>query len=181
MPVKASKRIVVDASIARAAGGEGATFPRSKTCRDFLRPFLNSTHHVVMTDEIEEEWNKHQSGFAHTWRKAMVSRRRLETIEIIVDDHLRRRIEGTATTANHRKAIRKDLRLIEASLATDKTITSLDEEVRMLFQAAASVVSELRRIVWVNPDQAAEEWRRWLEGGAKPERKRLLGYGAKAS
>jgi hypothetical protein len=37
MADKVSKRLVIDASVARAAGGEDATYPISVYCRDFLK------------------------------------------------------------------------------------------------------------------------------------------------
>ncbi len=42
--VKDSKRLVIDASIARSAGGNEATIPCSKHCRDFLKSVLEICH-----------------------------------------------------------------------------------------------------------------------------------------
>jgi len=36
MSFKASKRLVIDADVARAAGGKDAKYPKPKHCRDFL-------------------------------------------------------------------------------------------------------------------------------------------------
>ncbi len=47
----------------------------------------------------------------------------------------------------------KDLRLIEAAIATDKIVISLDDNTaRKFFIRAASQVDKLKNIVWVNPD-----------------------------
>lgn len=40
MLVKASKHLVIDASVARSSGGENAMYPTSKNCRDFLKAVL---------------------------------------------------------------------------------------------------------------------------------------------
>ena len=64
-----SKRLVIDASVARYAGDEGANYPKSVHCRQFLFPVLDICHQVVMTPSIKEEWDKHQSKFALTWRR----------------------------------------------------------------------------------------------------------------
>ena len=54
------KRLVVNASVARAAGGKGATASVSVKCTEFLEAFQEeSPYHVVMTPELSEEWNKH--------------------------------------------------------------------------------------------------------------------------
>lgn len=49
MPEKISKRLVIDASVARSAGKKDATDPRSVRCRDFLKTVLEISHRVVMT------------------------------------------------------------------------------------------------------------------------------------
>ena len=51
MADKVSKRLVIDASVARAAGGEDATYPISVSCRDFLKAVLDLSHRVVMTPD----------------------------------------------------------------------------------------------------------------------------------
>lgn len=67
----------------------------------------------------------------------------------------------------------KDILLIEAALATDQTIISLDETVRQLFANLAPEIRDLRTIVWANPE--LEDLRTWLAEGASPERARMLG------
>ncbi len=106
----------------------------------------------------------------------MRARRRIKTLDITIDAKLRRKIENSSANKNQREAMRKDFRLIEAALAADKIITSLDEAVRLLFDATATSVAELKRVAWINPDIVEEEYTLWLQGGAKHERKRLLGY-----
>ncbi len=177
----ASKRVVIDASVASAAGGEEATFPTSKPCRDFLRAFLDTSHSVVMTSEIRDEWNRHQSGFARAWRSSMVSRRRMTTLDPTIDENLLRRIENSSPHENPRAAMRKDFRLIAAAFAADKIIASLDEEARSLFDSATTSVAALKAIAWINPDIMEEGCAAWLQSGAKHERKRLLGYRRRAS
>jgi len=70
-----SKRLVIDASVARSSGGEDATYPTSVHCRDFLQAVLDICHKFVMTPDIKQEWDKHQSIFALRWRRRMVANR----------------------------------------------------------------------------------------------------------
>jgi len=173
---KRSKRLVIDASVARAAGGEDADSPTAKYCRDFLRAVLTICHHVVMTPEISEEWKRHQSGFARKWRTAMEARKKVHYIESAFNNEFREKIVqallGTKSSAY--EAVQKDFLLVEAALATDKIIVSRDDTVRELFSLTASSVGELRPIVWANPEKESETIIPWLEKGAKPERERLL-------
>jgi hypothetical protein len=70
-----SKRLVIDTSIARSAGGPDATYPTSKRCRDFLQDVLAFRHRVVMTADIREEWHRHRSRFARAWLVSMYARK----------------------------------------------------------------------------------------------------------
>lgn len=143
MPPRRSKRLVIDASVARAAGGEEATFPRSKYCRDFLKATLDICHRAVMTPEISEEWKPHRSNFARKWLVEMYGRRKVQYIKAVVDRDLRGRIEHVAAckTDKERDARRKDFLLIEAAVATDRTVISLDDIARTLFARAAHTIA----------------------------------------
>ena len=172
-----SKRLVIDASVARSAGGEEATYPTSVYCRDFLKAVLDICHKVVMTRDIREEWNKHESDFARAWRRRMVAKRKFEFLDIPVNDELWNKIDRIAGTDKQRTEMFKDLRLIEAAIATDRIVISLDDNTaRRFFGRVAVQVDELKEIVWVNPAKIEEEKPiEWLENGAKPEKERMLG------
>ena len=146
MPVKRSKRLVIDASVARSAGGETAVFPTSKHCRDFLRATLETGHRVVMTPAISEEWRRNQSRFARQWLVSMTARKKVQRLEPIRDKELRRHIGHDAIHENDGETMLKDCLLIEAAAVTDRRIISLDERVRALFSGIAQKGRKLRRI-----------------------------------
>lgn len=176
MPSIISRRLVIDASIAHAAGGKGATFPTSKHCRDFLKATLTICHRMVMTPEIEEEWNKHQSKFASTWRRSMRARKKIYWPPNIANSKLRTKLARIPVTPTAKAAMLKDIHLIEAALATDEIVISLDEEVRNFFNASAATLGELKTAVWLNPGNEEEGPIAWLEKGAKPEKHRCIGF-----
>lgn len=170
------KRLVVNASVARAAGGKGATASVSVNCTEFLETFQEeSPHHVVMTPELSEEWNKHQSNFSARWLKSMIARKRFIYVNPPQNSTLSDKIEMTASRERDIEALQKDFHLLQAALATDQTIISLDETIRGLFKRASQQVGEIRDIIWVNPDRTAEEQPiAWLQNGAPPEAHRQL-------
>lgn len=170
----ASRRIVVDASVVRAAGGEDATFPTSKHCRDFLKAIHTICHRVVMTPEIRDEWKRHMSRFSRKWRVSMEAKKKLCRIKPVPDDDLCAKILETGSGQGQQDALQKDLRLIEAALATDNSIAALDDTARRAFINAARSVREIRRIVWVNPAKTNEQPIDWLENGARIESTRQL-------
>ena len=171
-----SKRLVVNASVARAAGGEEATASVSISCTEFLETFRDEcVHHVVMTPELSEEWDENQSKFAVTWLRSMIARKRFDYVELPVNQALRDEIEGTATSDNEIDDMQKDFHLLEVARETDQTIISLDETIRQLFARASQHVGEIRDIIWVNPIYAEEEEPViWLQNGAPPEDCRKL-------
>lgn len=176
MRAKTSRRLVIDASVARAAGGEGATYPLSKQCRDALKTVLDVCHRAVMPAAIREEWNKHQSVFASQWRVAMVARKKLILEDTPSDPVLRGDIEAAPATELGRAAMLKDVHLVEAAQAADRTILSLDDAARGLFAGASRRVRALRTIVWVNPGGEGGRALAWLEAGAPAE----VGYRLRA-
>ena len=166
------KRLVVNASVARAAGGVEATASVSINCTEFLETFRDEcSHRVVMTPELSEEWDENQSKFAATWLRSMIARKRFDYVEPPVSQALRDEIEGTATSENEIEDMQKDFHLLEVARATDQAIISLDETVRGLFARATQHVGEIRDIVWVNPERMEEEEPLvWLQNGAPPDR-----------
>jgi hypothetical protein len=173
-----SQRLVIDASVARSAGDKNATFPQSVHCRDFLEAVLKTCHEIVMTPAIKAEWDKHQSKFALMWRRQMVAKKKWNYLEISINGSLWTEIEIIAANVGNKRIaeMTKDLCLIEAALATDKIVISLDDNTARKFFSEASIkIYELKDIVWVNPDKVDEEQPiEWLRNGAKVESDRLL-------
>lgn len=176
MAAKVSRRLVIDASVARSAGGEDATFPKSKHCRDFLKAVLTICHRVVMTPEIAEEWKKHRSNFARTWRVSRVARKKEIQLNSPQDEALRKKIENAATSEKGCAAMLKDVHLLEAALAMDSTVISLDDIVKNLFSTSCQSVGEIKNVVWVNPDEDEGKTQIWLEKGAKPDKNLRLEF-----
>ena len=176
MRLRDSKRLVVNASVARAAGGVEATASVSINCTEFLETFRDECpHHVVMTPDLSEEWETNQSKFAAGWLKSMIARKRFDYVNPPINQALRDEIQKTATNETEIEVMRKDFHLLEAAWETDQTIISLDETIRRLFAGATQDVGEIRDIVWVNPERTAdEEPLVWLQNGAPPEEHRKL-------
>ena len=175
MHEKLRKLLVVDASVAGACGGVDACHPTSTRCRDFLMTFLSVCHRLIMSPEMSEEWEKHQSLFTYEWRASMVARKKMRLFDAPENEELWAKIEQTTQKESELESMEKDFHLIRAALATDKTVVSLDKTARRLFAKAAETVRELTEVVWVNPDQPGEGLLHWLEEGAKREKGRRLG------
>lgn len=170
--------LVVDACVARSCGDQTATKFPAPECRDFLLSMQNHKHKVVMTKDIRAEWSKHQSRFATQWLSQMVGKKLLHAITISeIDQEIWKLIEEMAKTDNQREAMVKDILLLEAALATEQRIVSLDENTaRKYFTEAAQQIKQLRQLVWVNPGKPEEEAIAWLQDGAPAEEERMLGF-----
>ena len=176
MRSKKMRRLVVDASVAAAAGGESADAHDSVNCTLFLETFQNlPSLHAVMTFELSEEWENNQSNYAATWLSHMIATKRFHYVKLTQNRVLYDKIEETAIQEKDIKIMLKDYHLLGAALVTDKTVISLDETVRMLFAEASQEVGEIRGIIWVNPNRITEEQPiEWLQNGAPAETHRQL-------
>ena len=105
----------------------------------------------------------------------MDARKKIDRINPPEDVEIQTKIATTTNNENEIEAMQKDFHLLQAALATDQTVISLDETVRWLFARASQQVGEIRDIIWVNPDRTAEEQPiEWLQNGAPPELHRQL-------
>jgi len=178
--------IVVDASVARAAGGPAAVDPTSVLCRQSLAALRDADHKVVMSRPIQIEWSRHRSRFAFTWLTDMQSRRRVLRLNNPINNELRAQIKHVVAP-NAIDRVLKDVPLVEAALASEQRILSLNERERKHFQIAVrhpnpeSWVTALGDIIWVNPGLPREGAPHWLFAGAPDEPHRCLGYTGQSS
>lgn len=135
---------------------------------------------MVMTDELQAEWNKHESTFARKWRVSMIAKRKYKFCKSVTLSELRNKLEQLKMEHKTREAIWKDICLVEAAIATDKIIISLDDKVRDYLVEVSENIPEVKLILWLNPDKESESVK-WLEKGAILENKRLIGYREESS
>ena len=144
-----SKLLVIDASVARAAGA--TQHPTSKACRDFLMNALTICHRTLMTQAIMSEWRTHQSGFARTWLTSMTARKKVVRRDDLVDQALRAAIQESKLRSKQIEAILKDIHLVEAALEADGIVVSLDDAQSKLINAITPKVRSLQGVSWKNP------------------------------
>ena len=98
MPPKNSRRLVIDASVARSSGGEDATYPTSKTLPGFFA--CDSQRRSSSGDDAKackHEWDRHQSGFARRWRQFQWwPGENYVGSDVTPNDKLREKVERTA-------------------------------------------------------------------------------------
>ena len=171
----ASVVLVIDCSIAHAAGPDGAEHPTAKHCRDFLLAVLQICHRIGMSPAVADEWKRHRSGFAREWLVSMHARKKVVLIDADEDTKLREALLTSATADKSRQAMLKDAHLLEAALRSDKRIAALDETVRRLFGGLAKTHKPIRPVCWVNPDTEFDDILEWLEAGALADTTKQLG------
>jgi len=161
-------RFVVDASVVRAAGS--SEHPTSSACRSLLFRIRSVCHHVVLTPELKEEWDRHESQVSQQWRASMRSLRKVDDLNPATEDALRDLITSRMGLANERQQMQKDLRLIEAALEADLIVVSLDNRARTAFANLARYSKVLCSVKWINPVDDRERLTAWLEGRATADR-----------
>ena len=79
-------RLVIDASLAQSIRSASLVAPRAVLCRDILLAILDHKHVMVLTKEIDIEWDAHVTKFTRKWRVTMKSRRQMLYLrETVVD------------------------------------------------------------------------------------------------
>ena len=100
----------------------------------------------------------------------MHARKKVVNVSAPEDRQLRDTISKNAHSENARKAMLKDVHLLEAALSSDRRVASLDDKVKNLFTNACEKHKPVQSIRWVNPDKEFEEVLAWLESGAELRR-----------
>jgi len=177
--------IVVDASIARAAGH--TEYPTSKDCRAFLKAInSNKECRCVFSPDLNSEWKKHASHLSVTWKAQMVAKKRVLYLAETNNKPLR---EALGRCAQHlagqqqgdlehkiASALDKDAHLLEAASEIGKRVASLDETVRGYFRTCAFKNANIAEIAWVNPCFPDEGACDWVDSNAPLDKDRTLGY-----
>ncbi len=143
MKKRASRVLVVDACIARSAGE--TDHPVSSVCRKALDDMLRICHRLAWTPAIRDEWNKHASGFAWRWRAAMAARKKI--VRFSPDSII---LPPDLPTAQ-RRAIEKDLHLIECACVADGIILTRDDHLLAAWNACHEDLQMPKPILWINP------------------------------
>ena len=177
--VTTRRRLVIDTSIFQAASERPAPDPMGKTCGNLLKEILSICHQAVFSLEASDEWKRHRSRFALRWRTAMTARKKLHFLdESCRNDELRGTLEklwGSERDAPDRwEEVEKDLHLVEAALATDTIVLSLERRIRECLEWACRRRGAriLREIHWIDPVKNPQRLTRLLKGEL-PRRSRL--------
>ena len=160
MVIKKGWRIVIDASVARAAGE--TIVPVSRHCRLCLERVRQNGHFIVMTEPLYKEWRKHQSRFAKAWFTSMTARKKVIRLndEYLPELHLA--IATADVSEKDRAAMLKDIHLLEAAVASNHNVLSLDKVVHRLFAQLCVHCGVIKQIIWLNPDEQFEQVIQWL-------------------
>jgi hypothetical protein len=183
---KASRRLVIDASVARSA--TSSDNPTSNASREFLQAILDVCHKIVLTPELHKEWDfnalqirspadRKRTRFLTDWMLAMARRKggKILRPRIPRDEALRNKINHLGLPEQSRQEISEDLHLIEAALASDSVVVSRDDSVRALLQSITSSCPEFSKVVWCNPVELGKDGLEWLHEGARSVKAWQLG------
>ncbi len=177
MPSKnTQKNLVIDSDVAQSASE--TSNPRSINCRETLEKVLELEYGVVFTDALLEEWNRHRSRYFRRWLTKVFGSKLQVPLknEDVINEKLRENLASHAKSETDEEAMLKDVHLLEAALASDETILSMNTSDRKRFSEICEHIVLIRNIVWVNPDESAEKCLDWLDKGAPSDNFRKLSY-----
>jgi len=161
--------LVIDADIAHSAGE--SDHPVSGNCRNFLEAVRENGHKLIMTKEIRDEWNRHQSNYSTRWRALMVSRKQVNMIRIGKNEKTESDLPNWGLTDKQERIALKDCHLIDAALKSGKIVASGDNTARDVFSVASENKTMLKSLIWVNPKDGETEITNWIKGLGNPQKK----------
>ncbi len=185
MRVPVSLRLVIDANLARAAGGssvdstaDGAGGP-GIACREFLIEVREGGHVLARCEAIRKEWAEQMSKFSRTWLTAMEARGQILDVPVSMQycDELAERIHASNPRDLAKSEIEKDLPYVAVALEADKILASNDRKLRRRLGRALDNVPQLAELQWVNPAEEPESGIEWLRRGAPMEAFRRVNAG----
>lgn len=106
----------------------------------------------------------------------MVARKLVVTADPQPDQQLLDTLNTLPLADTDKQAVRKDLHLVDAALATDNTILSCDQALRELLIVVASDIRRLRAICFANPTHETAVLLVWLRDGAPHEYRAANAY-----
>jgi len=164
--VSRTRNIVVDTDVLRSAGDLGLADSRPVLCSRFLTAVLWGGYGIVLTAELLAEWRRHRSRFATRWLRTMFARRRVVRVQP-ADSGLRARAVHLSLPRTLIDALLKDVHLVDAALAADKLIASMDETTRSILREVigSGECQNLSDLCWVNPER--DDVIDWLRDGAR--------------
>lgn len=173
---KKQKSLVIDSDVASSASE--TSNPRSINCRQALDKILELQYGLVLTADLQEEWGRHRSRYFRRWLTKMFGSKLQVPLkdDIVINQKLRANLSSNAKSESDAEAMLKDVHLLEAALASDETILSMNSSDRDRFKAICEQIALIQNIIWVNPNEPAEKCSDWLDNGAPDDDFRKLGY-----
>jgi hypothetical protein len=160
-----SRRIVVDTDVASSASL--TNYPRSKACRLVLETILAVCHKVVLTPQQDAEWRNHRSRYTLGWLRQMAARGKWHRLPEEPNTGLVDRVDALPDDGTvDRVQMLKDVHLVEAAMATDGIVLSMDDKMFRRLNRHHAAIGLSKVVAWMNPEEPGEACCRWLERGA---------------
>jgi hypothetical protein len=153
------KKIVIDANVARSAGGKNIhpSVP-SENCTLFLKKVIEKNKMYVLFDQnLLLEWKNHASAYAKKWLLELTARKRNEKIdEELLQNKKTELSKCLKTHGNELKHAKKDAHIIVLSLTSKHCpIISLEKKCFKDFKSVSERAGckFLKDIVSFNPEE----------------------------
>lgn len=154
---------VVDACVAKSAT-EG-NHPYSGQARSALMQLQRSKAHVLFSESVIAEWQRHASAFSVRWRAAMESRGLAIRVKDRPNRLLRKMIRNTLQDSADVAALLKDVHLLELAISYTCAVISSDNRSGRLAAEVAAAHDPIKRVQWISPHTMENQCHAWIEGG----------------
>lgn len=159
-------RVVVDTSVARAAGtGRADAGPPSPACVAALDAIAAHQDLEVATSyRLKQEWQQHARPYSWKWLSTMFSRKRVHVVQDPWPDEIALIDAANDLPGNAHEDVAKDTHLVGLAMLTDRRVVSLDVRQRSLLGHLVGAHPQISALHWASP--AEPPTLPWLQAGA---------------
>lgn len=145
--------IVIDADVARSAGNIDSTEQQARCCFLFLEAHWKicttrakvkrqKVPKLVLTDTIRKEWYDNASQFALNYLQIMISKMFINDLRDLGNTQIANAIIENTPIIEECKEIAKDVKLVEAALASGRIVISREVRARECFNMIAQLLQD---------------------------------------
>lgn len=164
-----SRKLIVDANVAKSCT-DPARHETSLGCLLLTQKLADRRCAllVVLTPQLEDEWERHGTRTFKSWWASMESRRKIShEFDVRVADY--RAAIAAINDAGVRDLLIKDVHLVELALLQHYPVASQDESQARHVAAVSLDYPLVGQVEWFNP-VTSEGWVEWLESGCEDRR-----------
>lgn len=161
------KSPIIDSCIAASASEKG-THKDAVQAWGCLEKIRKTEVVIILSEELKKEWLDNGSRSSKLWLSSMINKKRTKPYQDNgLYNQLNKKINKSNANNSEKREMKKDVHLLGAALANDKTIISNEKKAPKLFKKHIDD-DKVQNVFWVNP-KIKKDTLHWIGSGLPHE------------